>query len=455
MKFKQLTVLLILLLSLPLFLNCTSTAKADTTQTTPSLYFGVDVAFASLGVTEQLIDNVSSYTNFFVIGCTGNYNLTRLTIISQYVFDKGMSFIVYSDKPSYPSSQWLEDAKNNWGNSFLGIYYDDEEGGKQLDQTKYPIVTSADNYSDAANQYVSILNWWIRSGPYAVTQNFAYPTEFQLFTSDYALYWYDYEAGYNTVFAELGSNYSRQLNIALVRGAATVQNKDWGVILDWTYTQPPYLENGTELYNDMTLAYENGAKYIIVFDSNKNWTQNVLQQGQLDAMKEFWQYVQANPRTISPVSDRAAYVLPADYGYGFRGPEDKIWGLWSADSLTLDIGMSITTLFQMYPNSLDIVYPDGSRSIESVGYCNVIYWNDTRLIPNMPIIQSPSPILPPSTPSPTPQQETPLLSYPTTVYIYAIAAGILIAVAVAITVLKFRKRRDTPNQKASFPESDH
>ena len=107
MKLKQLTVLLILLLILPLFLNCSLTAKAATTQTSPSLYFGVDVAFGSIAATEQLIDNVSSYTNFFVIGCTGNYNLTRLTIISQYVYDKGLSFIVYSDNPRYPSSQWL------------------------------------------------------------------------------------------------------------------------------------------------------------------------------------------------------------------------------------------------------------------------------------------------------------------------------------------------------------
>ena len=48
------------------------------------------------------------------------------------------------------------------------------------------------------------------------------------------------------------------------------------------------------------LAYENGAKYIIVFDSNKDWTQNVLTQTQLDAIKEFWQYTQANPRTDNP-----------------------------------------------------------------------------------------------------------------------------------------------------------
>jgi hypothetical protein len=411
------------------------TAKAATTQTSPSLYFGVDVAFGSIVATEQLIDNVSSYTNFFVIGCTGSYNLTRLTVISQYVYDKGLTFIVYSDKPSYPSSQWLEDAKNNWGNSFLGIYYDDEEGGKQLDQFNYPIVTAADNYSDAANSYVSMLNWWLRSGPFAITNSFAYPTEFQLFTSDYALYWYDYEAGYNTVFAEFTMNYSQQFNVALCRGAAAVQNKDWGVMITWKYTQPPYMENGTELYSDMMLAYENGAKYIIVFDSNANYTQNVLQQGQLDAMKQFWQYVQANPRTITPVSDRTAYVLPADYAYGFRGPQDKIWGLWPADNLTLDISMSVSTLLQMDGNNLDIVYP--SPTLESAGYQSIIYWNDTRLIP---------------TPSPQPQQGTSLPFYATTVYLYAIAASILVVVAVAITVLKFRKRRDNCDQKSHFPK---
>ena len=96
-------------------------------------------------------------------------------------------------------------------------------------------------------------------------------------------------------------------------------------------------------------------------------------------MKQFWQYVQANPRTISPVSDRTAYVLPADYAYGFRGPEDKIWGLWNADTLTLDISMSVATLLQMDGNNLDIVYP--SQTLESAGYHSIIYWNNTRLIP--------------------------------------------------------------------------
>jgi hypothetical protein len=245
-----------------------------------------------------------------------------------------------------------------------------------------------------------------------------------LFTSDYGLYWYDYEAGYDTVFAEFTMNYSQQLNIDMCRGAATLQNKDWGVIIDWTYTQPPYIESGPQLYNDMVLAYQNGAKYIIIFDSNQNYTQNILQQGQLDAMKQFWQYAQANPRTAIPVSDRTAYVLPEDFAYGFRGPQDKIWGLWQADSLTLNISMSVATLMQTCGNNLDIVYPDGPQSVESAGYHNVIYWNDTSL-------------------SPSSQHDTSLPFYATTVYLYAIAASIVVAVAVATTFFKFRKRRNS------------
>src|SRR5271157_235475 len=120
MKLKPLTVLLIFLLILPLFLNYSLPTQAVTAQTSPSLYVGVDVAFGSIATTEQLIDNISSYTNFFVIGCSGGYNETRLTIISQYVYDKGLSFIVYTDDPIYPSRQWLADAQNKWGNSFKG-----------------------------------------------------------------------------------------------------------------------------------------------------------------------------------------------------------------------------------------------------------------------------------------------------------------------------------------------
>ena len=46
------------------------------------------------------------------------------------------------------------------------------------------------------------------------------------------------------------------------------------------------MESGPELYNDMVLAYENGAKYIVVFDSNANYTQNVLTQNVLQGQED-------------------------------------------------------------------------------------------------------------------------------------------------------------------------
>ncbi len=428
MKIRQLSVLLILLLISPLFLSFIQTSKAVTSSNKSNVYIGIDVAFQSVAATEQQVDNISSYTNFFVIGCTGNYNLTRLTIISEYVYDKGLTFIVYSDDPRYPSSEWFREAKNNWGDKFLGIYYLDEEGGKQLDQAKYPIVTTSTNYSEAAATYVNVMNQLLRNGSFSISQRFAYPTEYQLFTSDYGLYWYDYEAGYNTVFDEFGlrtgwANDSQLLNLALCRGAATAFNQSWGVMITWAYNQPPYMENGSELYKDMVLAYNNGAKYIVVFDSNANYTQNVLTQGQLNGIKQFWQYVQANPRTINTVSDRMAYVLPQDYGYGFRGPDDKIWGLWNTDSLTIDIGMSVSTLLQMEGDNLDIVYP--SQALDSEGYNSIIYWNDTTLIPTQSL-------------SPQQAHSSPL--YSDRIYLYGTVASIMVAVATAAALLKFRKK---------------
>ena len=464
MKPRQLTILLVLMLILPVFLNLSLPTNAATTQTPPSLYIGVDVAYENLTATEQLIDKTSSYSNLFVIGCLGDQNETRLTIISQYVYDKNMSFIVYTDVPHYPSQQWFDYARTHWGSSFLGIYFYDEPGGKQLDQSKYPVVTSADNYSDAAEKYINITNWWLRSGSWAIPNSFAYPTEYQLFTSDYALYWYDYKAGYDTVFAEFGWNYSRQLNVALCRGAAAVQNKDWGVMIAWTYTNPPYIESGPELYNDMVLAYNNGAKYIIVFDTNENYTQSILGQEHLDAMQQFWQYTQDNPRNSSTTSDRIAYVLPKDYAYGFRGPLDKVWGLWEADWFSVNISMSVYSLLEVCGTNLDIVYPD-SQSISSFGYRQVIYWNDTRLLPEnlTDIPTSPTPrttstpfsgttLSPSTTPSPTTIASSSPTEDPTPSpdpsggfllpvdYIYAITAGV-VAVAVLVGVFMFRKRR--------------
>ena len=339
----------------------------------PDVFFGLDVAHEDMDEIKELINEVSSYTNLFIIGCTGiSHNTTKLDDLCQYINDKGLHFIVYTERP--PRAQWLMDSKERWGSRLLGFYAFDEAGGYQLDLNQYRPVHEADNITDAANQFVTSLN---RSLNF-VTIGYTELTNFPLFTSDYGLYWFDYKGGYDVVLAQLGWNYSRQLNVALVRGAATIQKKEWGAIITWTYNNPPYIESGPDLYEDLVLAYENGAKYIVIFDSNKDYTGGILENEHLEAMKQFWQYTKDNPRKAEPIGERVAFVLPKDYAYGFRGPKDKIWGLWEAESV-LEFSEGLCTelnrLMVMYEKRLDIIFDD-NLELNDI-YSRYIFWNGT------------------------------------------------------------------------------
>jgi hypothetical protein len=341
----------------------------------PDFFVGVDVAYSDLTAIKNLIGEVSSYTNLFVIGSTGiSYDKIALDETCQYLYNQDMYFMIYTDTPS--RLQLIAEIEKKYGDHFLGVYYDDEQGGKQLDIFEYRFVTEADNNTDAANQFVEHLNWWLNLRfPRNETLPQVAPSDFPLFTSDYCLYWFDYKAGYDVVFAEFGWNYSRQLNVALNRGAATVQNKDWGVMITWTYNNPPYIESGKELYKDMILAYNNGAKYILVFDTNENYAEGILEEEHFEALEQFWQYTQDNPRNNNQIEKQVAYVLPKDYGYGFRGPDDKIWGLWMDDVTSLEMSHHLGFFLEEYGTKLDIIYDDNVTFNEV--YSKYIFWNGT------------------------------------------------------------------------------
>src|SRR3989337_3855140 len=100
------------------------------------VFIGVDVAYDSLEEIKTLVDAVSPYTNFFVIGSKGvTYNETKLDDLSQYIYSKGLSFIIYTDDHygQLPSRQWISNAKARSGDRFLGLYIFYEVGGQQLD----------------------------------------------------------------------------------------------------------------------------------------------------------------------------------------------------------------------------------------------------------------------------------------------------------------------------------
>ncbi|HEX9262613.1 MAG TPA: hypothetical protein VF893_08825 [Candidatus Bathyarchaeia archaeon] len=343
-----------------------------------SVFVGVDAAYDNPEEIKTLLDAISPYTNIFIIGSTGiTYNETKLTDLCQYIFDKGLSFIIFTqthDAPYLPSRQWTENAKTRWGDRFLGFYVYDEVGGKHLDLWTYRVFEEADNFTDARNQFIAHLENLIK----VAVSNATDIEGIQTFSSDYALYWFDYKAGYDSLFAEFGWNYSRQLNVALCRGAAEAMKREWGVVLTWTYDQPPYLEHGEKLFEDMVYAYESGAKYIIIFDTNKNYTHGTLAEEHLQAMRQFTEYAHEYPRKTLPINERTAFVLPKDYGYGFRGPTDKIWGLWESDAFSYEMSVQLGSLLEQYGNKLDVIYDD-EVDYNSLTYGKFIFWNGTIL----------------------------------------------------------------------------
>jgi hypothetical protein len=380
MKSVFLAAFLIIVLVVSVFIGHSFFTVEYSDETVPELFVGVDVAHDNIEEIKALVDEISNYTNTFVIGSTGiTYNTTKLNEVCNYVYDRGMYFMIYMHPHNEAEQrQWLEDAEMRWGQRFLGLYTFDEPGGRQLDDAEYKVFyETPTNYTDAENKYVGTLSdilGDIRGGS-------IYAGDSTLFTADYAFYWFDYKGGYDVVLAEFGWNYSRQLNIALDRGASTVQNRDWGLIIAWTYTHPPYIESGPKLYEDMVLAYDNGAKYIIVFDTNENYTEGILTQEHLDAIKQFWNYAENNPRKNYATSERVAYVLPKAFAYGFRGPNDKIWGYWEANQQSYEISVQLGQLLEDYENRLDIIYEDGLQSIDSTEYSKLIFWNGTTYEP--------------------------------------------------------------------------
>src|SRR4030042_4890598 len=354
-------------------------------------FFGVTYGSKTVNEAKLLIDKVNGYTNLFVVASWDiSTNETALTEICQYAVDANMSVIVYYDYVFFDVNPWrwlrtwFTTAKEKWGDQFLGIYLYDEPGGHQIDSGQWHNGTSAkkamensSDYHDAANRYVTS----IRS---SLSMQNARSTALPLFTSDYALYWFDYLAGYDTVFVELGWNTSRTQQIGLCRGAANVQGKEWGAIITWTYHVPPYLATGPEIYSDMVTAYQAGAKYVVVFNYPTYPETNpygILTEEHFSAMRQFWDHVHNYPQgTSGKIGGEVAFVLPKDYGWGTRRTqeriEDNIWGFWPEDAQVQLIGENMHKLLSKYGLALDIIYDDPQFNYEEK-YSQIYFWNST------------------------------------------------------------------------------
>jgi len=366
--------------------------NALTAQTpTRPFYVGVEYAYGNnqtagfqLAQIEALVNKVKDYTNLFVMGDVSlTFNQTALTQACDIIYNQSkLYFIVLftgGDKYSYNIAQWMFEANDRYGDRFFGIYKYDEPGGNQLDNTPSQLINKTvieptASYTDIANAYVGNLSFMVK-----FYQDYGHVN---MTTADYGLYWFDYKSNYNVIFAEFVGNESRQRIVALDRGAARAFGRDWGVIVNWKYNQDPYLENGTELYNDLALAYSAGAKYTFVFSYRPDPIDSqygILQEEHFEALQRFWNTLHTKPSSFGSNKAEVAYIVPKDYGFGFRRTSDTIWGLKSPDTLSEKIYYDTNKILpDIYGYRFDILY-DEPELIAPLfkNYTTIYYWNQT------------------------------------------------------------------------------
>ena len=434
---------------------------------------GVTYCGNSVSEAKQLIDKVKHYTNLFVLqsGSLQNSNAS-IDAIGDYAVNSGLNLIVYMGVSSFAlANNWLTGYNGRWGDQFLGIYLDDEPGGKMLDGHTYLSFPDENSPYPNAQQFIiktedgTISNYrldqvnvnYMRNGTVAIepikvelgnSGNVIYGTatyykdgtitvknesspsdvqsqefpvddtsilpytydelwaacpiqnasqaadvyvnqpshtiatvrsesksDLQMFTSDYALQWFDYESGYDVVLTELGWNQSIIQSIAQVRGAANLYGKDWGVMIDWKYMQAPYLASGDEIYQQMCQAYENGAKYIVVFNYSPDMKgpYGILNDDHFQALQRFWKDEVKNASvTRGQVKADAAFVLPSNFGSGLRKQQDIVWGLWAPTQQEQQIWLQLQNALSTYGQKLDIIYSDSA--LPTTGqYATLIY----------------------------------------------------------------------------------
>lgn len=391
----------IISLSLLAFLsqNPTSTSPND-----PSTYLGVSFCGNTTAEAKLLIDKVKTYTNLFVLQSGPiSTNMTQTTEICDYAASQGLNIIVYFGwfNPNYTwQYPWIQNAPSRYGDKFLGVYYYDEPSGEQLDydweghflnvSKRFQNGFNA-NYTGYYRYFMDSINGYLNGSirDYDVEAE-AYidymlhdrdlsrlrNSSIRTFVSDYALYWWTYLGGYDVVLTQLGNNASIVQEIDLAKGAAHMQGKDWGAIVTWKYDEAPYLDTGEEIYNQMSMAYKAGAKYVVVFDypSIEGNPYGVLTEDHFEALQKLWQDMHSSSK-VQSVKAEAVLVLPKNYGWGMRWVDDRIW-LWGPDEKCPQIWDVSRKLLDQYGTSLDIVYEDPQYPVEGL-YNKVYYWNQT------------------------------------------------------------------------------
>jgi hypothetical protein len=382
------TVFIVVIVALAGFLAAYDPTVKSAAKATAPIYVGVTFCGNTTQEGKLLVDRVESYTNLFIIDSgVLNNNQTALTEVCDYAVAKGLPVIVFFgdfDKPWQLG--WVNATKTRLGSMFLGVYYYDEPGGIQLDfdwehTPTGPVRNLAfepRNYTKAAVTYVNY---------FQVYHNFRALKNLNVtvYTSDYGLFWWDYPAGYDVVWTQLGWNQSINQQLGLSRAAAQNHNKTWGTIITYKYTVSPYLDSADNIYNQMLLSYQAGAKYVTIFNYPTYPESNqygIMTDDHFAALQRFWNHITSSSTHDPDFSNaEVALMLPRNYGFGLRDSADRIWGYWSADENSPIVWNITQVLVAKYGLNIDIIYDDPTIPVAN-NYGLIFLWNET--ITSMP-----------------------------------------------------------------------
>ena len=108
-------------------------------------YVGVTYCGNSTTEADQLVDKVKNYTNLFVLDSGPlMQNVSAMEQICDYAVNSGLNVIAAFTTGSATTNEMdsFLNTSQAWGSHFLGLYLNDEPGGKMLDsQVSFPANT--------------------------------------------------------------------------------------------------------------------------------------------------------------------------------------------------------------------------------------------------------------------------------------------------------------------------
>jgi len=130
---KPLAVVTILLLLVSL-IAITSYTMLNNPQN-KKFYVGVTYGGSSIEEAKELIDKVKNHTNLFILASgTLQKSGFYMNEIGDYAISSNLNYAIYGSTSNWATTnEYLIEAKERWGEHFIGVYYNDEPGGEMLD----------------------------------------------------------------------------------------------------------------------------------------------------------------------------------------------------------------------------------------------------------------------------------------------------------------------------------